>query len=259
MFLAIDVGNTSTTAAVHDGTSFVVEGRFATKRTATADYVNKELKRLLKSGSIDPKMIRSAGVSNVVPPVSKAFRTAIRAIFKVDAVFIDGSTDLGIKNRTLEPLAVGADRLCNAVAGFAKYGGPLIIVDYGTATTYDVVAANGDYLGGVIAPGVETSASALHSKTAQLPKITLELPKDFIGRDTVSSMQLGVLYGAIDATEGMVDRLKIVLERTEGATPKVIGTGGFSAFMSLHSKVLDHVEPRLVLEGIRVICGWLKG
>jgi type III pantothenate kinase len=162
--------------------------------------------------------------------------------------------DLGFRILYENPLAVGADRLCNAIAGFAKYAGPLIIVDFGTATTYDVVAKNGDYLGGVIAPGVETSAADLHRRAAKLPRVELHLPSTLIGRDTVSSMQSGILYGAIDATEGMVHRLKDALSKDQGATPKVIGTGGFSSFIRRHSTAIDHLELSLVLEGIRLIC-----
>ncbi len=168
-------------------------------------------------------------------------------------VIIGSHLDLGFAIRYKDPSAVGADRLCNAVAGFAKYGGPLIIVDFGTATTYDVIAANGDYLGGVIAAGVETSAADLHRRAARLPKIELHLPEQLIATDTVASMQAGILYGAIDSLEGMVKRLQHEIKTREGKEAGVIATGGFSAFISHHTQVLSATEPALVLDGVRLI------
>jgi type III pantothenate kinase len=169
------------------------------------------------------------------------------------AVLVSASLDLGIAIRYENPQSVGADRICNAIAGFKKYGGPLIIIDFGTATTFDVVASNGDYLGGVIAPGIETSAVDLHRRAAKLPKVELHLPRSVIGADTVSSMQSGILWGAVDAAIGMVERIQLELIQRESKKGIVIATGGFSEFVSQHARVIQHTESSLVLDGIRLI------
>ena len=254
MLLAIDIGNTHTVVGVYDGAKLVADWRLETPTSMTSDEIGLQLTSSLRDHSLQREDIHSVGVSSVVPPLTQTYVRMVSAVFELDSVVIDGATDLGIAIRYDDPMAVGADRLCNAVAGFAKYGGPLIIVDFGTATTFDVVATNGDYMGGVIAPGVETSAADLHQRAARLPKVELRLPKTLIGQDTVGSMQSGILFGAIDSTEGMVRRLKEAIRKQEGKVPVVIGTGGFSAFISEHSSCLDHREPHLVLEGVRLIC-----
>jgi len=157
--------------------------------------------------------------------------------------------DLGIKVLYADPGAVGADRLCNAVAGYAMCGGPLIIIDFGTATTYDVVSKDAEYLGGVITLGLESTAAELHRRAAKLPKIELRFPEDVIGRDTTSSMQAGIMYGTVDAVEGMVRRIRLEL----GTAARVIATGGLAKVVAPHAPVIERVEPALVLDGIRMI------
>ena len=176
-----------------------------------------------------------------------------RKYFSVEPLIISSSLNLGFKIHYDDPHSVGADRLCNAVAAHAAYGGPLIVIDFGTATTYDVVTAAGDYLGGVIAPGIETSAVDLHRRAAKLPKIELHFPRHIIGKDTVSSMQAGILYGAVDAMEGMVERIQEEIVAREGKRAKVIATGGFSQLMARHSKLISACVPSLVLDGVRLI------
>jgi len=252
MLLAIDIGNTHTVGALYDADRIVFDWRMVTA-DQSADALASEVRSQCSKASVELSAITAVGISSVVPAVTGAYVSMASALFDVSPVVIDGSLDLGIAIRDNDPLAVGADRLCNAIAGFAKYGGPLIIVDFGTATTYDIVAKNGDYLGGVIAPGVETSAADLHRRAARLPRVDLTLPDSIIAKDTVSSMQAGILYGAIDGLEGMVKRLSDELERTEGTRPTVIGTGGFSTFISMHSKAISALEPHLVLDGVRII------
>jgi type III pantothenate kinase len=145
------------------------------------------------------------------------------------------------------------------VAGFTKFGGPLIIIDFGTATTYDVVAGNGDYLGGVIAPGIETSAVDLHRRAAKLPKVELRFPRSIVGRDTASSMQAGILFGAVDAMEGMVGRLQGEIVKREGKEAKVIATGGFARLIAEKSSLIAECVPSLVLDGVRLIYERLRG
>jgi type III pantothenate kinase len=259
MLLAIDIGNSHTVVGVFDGTRLAAEWRVTTHDLRTSDEVGVTVRSLLRDGGFDLGAIGRVGIASVVPPLTAAYVGMVRATFRRDPLVVHGALDLGFRILYHDPMAVGADRLCNALAGYRKYGGPLIIVDFGTATTYDVVGANGDYWGGVIAPGVETSAADLHRRAAKLPRVDLHLPSEVIGRETVGSMQSGILYGAIDATEGMVRRLKAAIESEAHATPKVLATGGFSSFLLQHSSVIDHHEPSLVLDGIRLICERVTG
>lgn len=254
MLLAIDIGNSHTVIGVYDGDRLATEWRITTLDLRTEDEVGLHTRSFLRDRGIDPVRITRIGIASVVPSMTEAYERMARSAFSREPVIVHGLMDLGFRILYEDPLAVGADRLCNAIAGFSKYGGPLIIVDFGTATTYDVVAKNGDYLGGVIAPGVETSAADLHRRAAKLPRVELRLPPTLVGRNTVTSMQSGILYGAIDAMEGMVRRLKEAVTKDQGSAPTVIGTGGFSSFIGQHSTDLDHLEPSLVLEGIRLLC-----
>ncbi len=258
MLLAIDIGNTHTVYGVYEGTTLLADWRVTSFVHRTEDEVGSCLRQFLRDAAIDSPSINEIGISSVVPNLTDIYSSMAQKYFKLEPTIIDSSLDLGITIQYRDPSAVGADRLCNAVAGYAKYGGPLIIIDFGTATTYDVVARNGDYLGGVIAPGVETSAADLHRRAAKLPKVELHFPDEIVGRDTVSSMQAGILYGAIDAMEGMIKRLQAEMKRREGTNARVIATGGFSRFLAKHSKTIDACEPSLVLEGIRLICERLK-
>jgi len=254
MLLAIDVGNTHTVIGVYRGEDLVADWRISSILQQTDDEAGARVKLLLGEAGLGPKDITQIGISSVVPNLTDIFAAAARRWFSIDPVIIDSSLDLGMAIHYRNPRSVGADRLCNAIAGFAKYGGPLIIIDFGTATTYDVVASDGAYLGGVIAPGVETAAADLHRRAAKLPKIELRLPQEIIGRDTETSMQVGVLYGAIDSMQAMIGRIQKALAATEPQTPRIIATGGFSTFISQHTSLIDHCEPSLVLEGIRLVC-----
>ncbi len=254
MLLAIDVGNTHTVLGVYKGSSLVADWRVSSILQQTDDEAGSHVKLLLGDAGLKPQDITGIGISSVVPNLTEIFAAMARRWFSLDPIVIDATLDLGITIRYSNPRAVGADRLCNAIAGFRKYGGPLIIIDFGTATTYDVVGSDGTYLGGVIAPGVETAAADLHRRAAKLPKIELRLPGEIIGQDTETSMQVGVLYGAIDAMEGMIRRIQHELASTEKSPPRIIATGGFSTFICKHSSMIDECAPSLVLEGIRLIC-----
>ena len=253
MFLAIDIGNTHTVIGLFDQSQLSFDWRVSSVLQHTEDEIGTSVRLFLKNEGIDPGSIQGVGISSVVPDLTDVFAAMIRKYFKKEPVIVSSSLDLGFAIRYDDTKAVGADRICNAIAGFAKYGGPLILIDFGTATTYDVVAKNGDYLGGVIAPGIETSAVDLHRRAAKLPKVELHLPSSVIGTDTTSSMQAGILYGAIDAMEGMVERLQSELSKREGHSSHLIATGGFSKFMCDHSKLKIHWEPSLVLEGVRLV------
>jgi type III pantothenate kinase len=254
MLLAIDVGNTHTIFGIYRNEKLLADWRVSSTMQQTDDEAGAHVKLLLGEAGFGPKDVTQVGISSVVPNLTEIFSSMARRWFGVEPIIIDSTLDLGIAIHYVNPKSVGADRLCNAVAGYAKYGGPLIIIDFGTATTYDIVASDGGYLGGVIAPGVETAAADLHRRAAKLPKIELRLPAEIIATDTEASMQVGVLYGAIDSMEGMIRRIRHALEKSEPKAARIIATGGFSRFISQHSTMIEASEPSLVLEGIRLIC-----
>ncbi len=254
MFLAIDIGNTHTVFGIYRDGELVYDWRVSSLITRTEDETWLLVKFFCNDANVKPEAIKGIGISSVVPNLTDVFVWMSQKHFKIDPVIISSELDLGIKILYDDPSTVGADRLCNAVAGYTKYGGPIIVVDFGTATTYDVVSENGEYLGGVIAPGIETSAVELHRRAAKLPKIELHFPKDVIGKNTVSSMQSGIMYGAVDAMEGMIKRIKNVI----GHKAKVIATGGLAKTIIKHTSSIDFYEPTLVLDGIYIIYNRVK-
>ena len=259
MILAIDIGNTHTVMGVFEGSKLLFDWRVTSSLQRTEDEIGTYIRLFLTDAAIEPTKVTGIGISSVVPDLTDVFAAMTRKYFKADPVIVHPDLGLGIGILYDDPKAVGADRLCNAVAGYAKYGGPLIIIDFGTATTYDVVAKNGDYLGGVIAPGIETSAVDLHRRAAKLPKVELHFPNVIIGTDTTSSMQAGILYGALDAMEGMVKRIQVELTKREGIAAQLVATGGFSKFVCEHSQLRIYWEPSLVLEGVRLIFHKVRG
>jgi type III pantothenate kinase len=259
MILAIDIGNTHTVMGAFDHSKLLFDWRVTSSLQHTEDEIGTYVRLFLNDAGIEPKRIAGIGISSVVPELTDVFAAMALKYFKTTPVIVNSDIKLGIKVHYDDPKAVGADRLCNAVAGFSKFGGPLIVIDFGTATTYDVIAKNGDYLGGVIAPGIETSAADLHRRAAKLPKVELHFPSVIVGTDTTSSMQAGILYGALDSMEGMVKRLQgelLARERSEG---QLVATGGFSKFICDHSQLRIHWEPSLVLEGVRLIYEKVRG
>jgi type III pantothenate kinase len=253
MLLAIDIGNTHTVFGVYDKSKLVSDWRVTSMLQRTEDEVGTQVSLFLKEAHIPLRKIGGVGISSVVPNLTDIFSMMAEKYFGIEPLLVSSALDLGIKIHYDDPNSVGADRLCNAVAGYAGFGGPLIIIDFGTATTYDIVASNGDYIGGVIAPGIETSAVDLHRRAAKLPKVELHFPTTVIGRDTVSSMQAGILYGAVDAMDGMVKRLQAEIQKREGKKAKVVATGGYSKLMARHSAMITECVPSLVLDGLRLI------
>lgn len=250
MLLAIDIGNTHTVLGVFEGTRLVADWRIASLTHRTADENWLTIRSFCQEAGLAIPRITTVGISSVVPDLTDIFEAMVRKYLKAEPVVVSASLDLGMAIHYRDPGAVGADRLCNAVAGFAKYGGPLIIIDFGTATTYDVISRTGDYLGGVITLGLESAAAELHRRAARLPKIELRFPRTLIGRDTVASMQAGIMYGTVDAVEGTVRRIREEL----GEPARVIATGGLSAVVAEHTVIIEALEPSLVLDGIRLIC-----
>ncbi len=249
MILAIDIGNTHTVIGIYNGSKLLGDWRVTSFVTRTEDEFGALVKQFCTDAKVPLKKIAQIGIASVVPNLTDVCVKMSRKYFHLEPIVVSSDLDLGITVLYDDPRAVGADRLCNAVAGFAKYRGPLVIVDFGTATTFDVVSKTGEYLGGVITAGIETSSGELHRRAAKLPKIDLKFPERVIGKNTVESMQAGILYGALDSMETMIRRISKELDDY----PTVIATGGFSETMKKQSKVINKHEPTLVLDGIRLI------
>jgi type III pantothenate kinase len=256
MFIAIDIGNTHTVFGIYKKGTLLASHRLTSRLHRTEGEIYAQIHSLLVEADIHKKTIDGIGISSVIPKLTAIYAAMAKKYFRQEPIMVSAELNLGIKIFYDKPDSLGADRICNAIAGYSQYGGPLIIIDFGTATTYDVIALNGDYLGGVIAPGIETSAISLHKRTAQLPRLAgnnLHLPETVIGGNTLNSMQAGILWGALDAATGMVNRIQNNLHEHRSKKAVVIATGGFSAFVAAHTRIIQHVEPLLVLDGIRLI------
>lgn len=258
MLLVLDIGNTNVCAGVWKGRAkqarLLKSWRFASERDRTADeYVNL-LAEFFSRDRVSPRSIQAACLASVVPPLVPVFQEAIARLCKVSALVVDHKLDLGIKVRTRNPEEVGADRLVNAVAGHARYGGPLLVLDFGTATTVDAVSSKGDYLGGAIAPGIGISMEALFSRTAKLPRIEMAPPKAAIGDSTLESMRSGIYHGTLGAIRELVARCSAELSAREGGkAPRVIATGGWAHWLPARQLGLTAILPDLTLEGLRLI------
>lgn len=249
MFLAIDTGNTHTSFGIFEADKILTTFRLATNYVCDEKIFAEFLSDSLLSLNIDIHQIKNVGLSSVVPRADKNLVEVTGRLFNCESLLISPRTKLDFKLLVDNPDEVGADRICNVAAGFHKYGGPLVIIDFGTATTYDVVSEKGDFIGGVIAPGVKTSAQALFDLAAKLPEVDLKFPGNVIGTNTVHNMQSGIMNAALDSMEGMIRRISTEL----GTNPKIIATGGFSKTIFPHTKILDALEFDLVLEGIKII------
>ncbi len=254
MLLAVDIGNTHTGLGVFQHDRLIATHRLSTNRSRTAVETWTAISPFFAGAGIAPDTITGFGISSVVPDTAMVFAAVGRDQLKVSPVVVSGSLSLGIGILYDDPESLGADRICNAVAGFHKYGGPLIIIDLGTATTFDIVNDRGDFLGGPIALGLGTQAAELHRRTAQLPEIELTSPPSVIAHNTRSAMQAGILIGGIEAMEGLVRRIRNEL----GSPAKVIATGGLSQLVASLSPVVEACEPYLVLEGVRLIVERLR-
>jgi type III pantothenate kinase len=250
MLLAIDAGNTNIVFAVHDGKETRAEWRAVTETTRTADEWAVMLGPLLQLNGLSFGDIDSAIIATVVPAALFDLRLLCRRYVKCEPLVIgDPNLDLGIAVNTDRPEAVGADRLVNTVAAHASYKGALIVVDFGTATTFDIVAENGDYEGGVIAPGVNLSAQALHQAAAMLPRVAVGRTQSGIGKDTIPAMQSGLYWGYISLVEGLVARIK----EEYGKPMTVIGTGGLANLFFKQTPVIQHLDPDLTIRGLILI------
>lgn len=248
MLLVIDAGNTTTVVGIFDGDKLIAHWRLSSI-LHTADEFGVYLLTLFSTIAVKPGKIDSAILASVVPPLDLPICEALKTYLNVDCLRVDAFTNIGMEIRYAAPHEVGADRIVNAVGGRHKYGSPLIVVDYGTAITLDVVSADGAYLGGVIAPGLITGVQALFSRAAKMPQVGLELPPSIIGRNTNESAQSGILHGNAGLTNYLV--AKISEELKEKAT--VVATGGHAELMATLAHSIDHVDPWLTLDGLRII------
>src|SRR5579862_396169 len=238
MLLALDVGNTNITIGIFKNGIMADHRRLRTVRDQTSDEWGILLSNLARFAALDPKDLHGIIISSVVPPLNSALAEMSQRYFDTQAMFVTADTDTGLTILYENPAEVGADRIVNSVAALRKYGGPCVIVDLGTAITFDAVSAEGEYLGGIIAAGIGISAEALFSRTARLPLVEFRKPARVIGTNTVASMQSGLYYGAIGAIDGMVERLIEEL----GPETRVIATGGQAALIAGGSRYIRHVD-----------------
>lgn len=249
MLLAIDVGNTSTVIGLLERHVLSHRWRVASDAARTADEFSILMRELCGQSRIDVDEVAGVVVCSVVPALTAAVIGMAETVFGIDPVVVSSELDLGIAVDYIDPTDVGADRLANAVGVHAMVGGPVIVVDFGTATTFDVVAADGAYLGGAIAPGVLTSAENLFRRAALLYRVALEPPERVVGRSTEESLRAGIVYGAAGQVDGIVRRIAAEW----GLAPKVIATGGLAEKIALFSRSIDAVEPDLTLYGLSLI------
>lgn len=246
MLLAIEQGNTNTLFAVHDGAEWIAQWRTATASTRTADEYAVWLSQLLMMNDLRFEALSGCIISSVVPQSIFNLRNLARRYLNVEPLVVGEITLPGPGPRIEKPSEAGADRLVNALGAHLKYPGDLIIIDSGTATTFDVVAADGAFEGGVIAPGINLSLQALHEAAAMLPRIAIQKPRTVIGKDTVSNMQSGVFWGYVSLIEGMVSRMKAEW----GRPMTVIGTGGVASLFEGATDAIDHFDPDLTIRGL---------
>jgi type III pantothenate kinase len=249
MLLAYDVGNTTIAIGLFRGRKLVKSWKIKTDSGKTGDEYASLLLDLMRISGLEPGKITGAIISSVVPPLTPVIEEVCRNSFATTALVVGPGLKTGMPILYENPLEVGADRITASVAAFEKYGGPVIVVDFGTATTFDTVSAKGEYLGGAIAPGVQIAAEALYLKTARLPRIEIRKPKRAIGRTTVASMQSGLYFGYV----GLVTNTIAEIRKELGQAAKVVATGGFGGPMVSELPEIEAYEPDLVLEGLRII------
>jgi len=248
MLLAIDVGNTNTKLGLYDGARLVGSWRVTSRREQTADEYGALLQTLLAGVSLRPAVVTAVAISSTVPAVQRALEQTVRHSFGVAPVVVEPGVNVPVPMRVDYPREVGPDRIVKIVAGLELYGAPLIIVDLGTATTFECVSARGEFLGGAIAPGIATAAEALTARAARLFGVDLVRPPRAIGTNTVTNIQSGVVYGYAGLVDGLVERMKQEME----GEPRVVATGGLVSLIQDIVRTVDVVNPHLTLEGLRI-------
>lgn len=250
MLLAVDVGNTNITLGVFECEELLGTFRLTTKISRTSDEYGMSLRSIMEANGIDYKKITDAIVASVVPDVNHSLLKGIRNYFGVNPLSIEAGVKTGIRIATENPRQIGADRIVDAVAAYEIYGGPVLVVDFGTATTYDLVDGSGAFVSGVTAPGIRISAKALWEDAAKLPEIEIKKPDSILAKETVSSMQAGLIFGQIGQTEYIV---KHMIEESGYTGVKVVATGGLGGLISSETDCIDVYDPKLTLQGMRLI------
>jgi type III pantothenate kinase len=249
MLLALDVGNTNVTIGVFEGPQLIAHWRLRTVHEQTADEWGILLRNLFSLSSLDLARIDGIVIASVVPQLDSSLAAMAGRYFHTEAMFVTPETDTGIRVCYDNPREVGADRVVNGVAAFEKYGGPCVIVDLGTAITFDAVSARGEYLGGIICPGIGIAVKGLYSKTARLPMVDVREPDRLIGKNTVGSMQSGLYYGSIAMVDGILDRMVAEL----GPDTRIVATGGQADLIAHGSRHIRTVDENLTLDGLASI------
>ncbi len=249
MLLALDAGNSNITIGAFDGRKMVAQWRLRTVHEQTADEWGILLRNLFAPAGLDIAAVDGIIISSVVPPIDSTLAAMTQRYFHTEALFVTPRSNLGLKVCYDNPDEVGADRLVNGVAGFYKYGGPCVVVDFGTTINFDVISKNAEYLGGAIAVGIGIAIDALFSKTARLPLVDFRPPKDVVGTNTVASMQSGLYFGAVGMIDGILERVLAKL----GPETRVIATGGQARLIVSGSRYLKTIDEHLTLEGLQMI------
>jgi type III pantothenate kinase len=255
MLLAVDIGNTSTTIGVFDGDKLRATWHMATGVHRMPDEYASLLLSLLRHQGLGTADIKAVALCSVVPPLISTFEELFKRYFNIEPMVVGAGVKTGVRIRMDNPREVGADRIADAAAAHHLYGGPIIVIDLGTATTFGIISKEGDYIGGIIATGIATAAEALFTRTAQLPRVELFHPKHVIGTNTVAAIQSGVIYGYASLVEGMLERIQKEL----GEKARVVATGGYAGLIAHETDVIDVVDPDLTLIGLRLIYEMNKG
>ncbi len=250
MFLAVDAGNTNIKIGVYEGVRLIKSWRMETDWNKTSDEYGLAAVEFFRFLGLEPKDVDGAILSSVVPSLNYTLERMIKTFFEVEPLVVGPGIKTGINILYDSPRAVGADRICNAVAAYEVYGGPCITIDFGTATTFGAVSTKGDFMGGTICPGIKVALEALHEHAARLPKVELIKPPGVLCKNTISGMQAGIIYGYIGQVDYIVGRMKTEMKQ-EGV--KVIATGGMAKLIASESKVIDHVDKLLTLKGLQIL------
>lgn len=250
MLVAIDIGNTDFTIGIFKGTKLCDTFRMRTKINRTSDEYGVFLLNILQYKGYDVKEVEDVIIASVVPAVMHSFNSAIIKYFGVKPIHVGPGIRTGIRIGTTNPKETGADRIVDAVAGYEIYGGPVIVVDFGTATTYDLVTGDGTFIGGVTSPGIRTSANALWQQTAKLPEIEIRKPRSILAKDTVTSMQAGLFFGYVGQTEYIIRKMK---EESGLGKISVVATGGLGKMIALETSYIDYYDANLTLKGLQLI------